>query len=282
MAWAYYRLKFRLLGPLHIGYRKIGNLMQTRSYVPGKNIWAALTARLTRDADKKDYIDIGEKVQNNFRFGYLWPSIDGNKPCFFWKYDDFDYLFLDSYTSTALDYDAKAAHEGSLHETEFIAPIARNGTPVYLLGDLWVNEGQRDLAKWQEAMGNIQIGGERAYGWGRLACSSDWSSVQYGCERTIAGHEWQELSGNVILTLNRDDRITAHALAYGSGANACLVGSVEPLVGREWHDFAGQNTTFEQVYFAPGSRIDQKTEKTRFKIVENGRWSSPEVNALLD
>ena len=48
MAWQKYDLAFQLLAPLHIGYRKVGNLMQSRGYVPGKNLWAALTARLTR------------------------------------------------------------------------------------------------------------------------------------------------------------------------------------------------------------------------------------------
>ena len=49
MAWTHYRLKFRLISPLFVGFRRSGNLWETRRYVPGKVLWAALTARLTRD-----------------------------------------------------------------------------------------------------------------------------------------------------------------------------------------------------------------------------------------
>ena len=278
MAWTYYPLKFRLLSPLHIGYRKVGNLMQTRSYVPGKNLWAALTARMTRDnpdvSKRREYKNIGENlVKKHFRFGYLWPSLDGIKPYFPWEHNDFDYLFLDSYTSTALDYTANAAQEGSLHETELIAPAARpDGSPVYLLGDLWVmiENLPADLRDWQEALKNIQLGGERTYGWGRLACCSDWNNIQSGCGRTIAGHEWQETSKEIVLTLNKGDNITAHALACGPGAATSLTGSIEPLVGREWGEFAGQYPKFGGVYFAPESRVVDPG--TKFKIGNNGRW----------
>lgn len=271
MAWTYYPLRFRLLSPLHIGYRKVGNLMQTRRYVPGKNLWAALTARLTRDADKQDYIGVGKKVHENFRFGYLWPSLDRDKPYFPWDHDDFDYLFLGSYASTALDCIANAAQEGSLHETEFIAPVAQNSKPVYLLGDLWVRDGLLDAKKWQKAMENMQLGGERAYGWGRLARSSDWNNIQRERGRTIADHEWEELNDKIVLTLNKDDRITAHALDSRPGAVSSLTGQVEPQVGREWGEYSGQHPRFGGVYFAPESRVVDP--ETKFEIRNNGLWS---------
>ncbi|HEX9926566.1 MAG TPA: hypothetical protein VGD99_28225, partial [Anaerolineae bacterium] len=79
MAWQKYELIFRLLSPLHIGHRKVSNLMQSRSYVPGKVLWAALTARLTRDYDNgrdgQRYEKIGNKVCQHFRFGYLYPAL---------------------------------------------------------------------------------------------------------------------------------------------------------------------------------------------------------------
>jgi len=181
MAWTHYPLKFRLLSPMHIGYRKVGNLMQTRKYVPGKNIWAALTARLTRDyckgSEGKDYKEIGNNLINQFRFGYLWPSLNGREPYFFWHnldsedHNNFDYLFLDSYASAALDYSACSTEEGSLHETEFISPVARNGDRVFLLGDLWTkDEGMNDKVKenWKSSIENLQLGGERTYGCGVL------------------------------------------------------------------------------------------------------------------
>lgn len=276
MAWTHYALKFRLLSPMHIGYRKVGNLMQTRPYVPGKNLWAALTARLTRDhhdgRQSECYRIIGGLVQQHFRFGYLWPSLNGIEPYFPWKYDDFDYQVLDSYASTALDYTANAAHEGSLHETEYIAPRARTEMPVYLLGDLWVKASlPKELIYWKREMDKLQLGGERAYGWGHLAYCSDWKNVQLERGRTIADHEWKEKNGKIVLTLNENDKITAHALASGPGAVGSLTGPIEPLVGREWKEFAGQCVRFADVYFSPGCKVVD--EKTNFEIKDNGRWS---------
>jgi hypothetical protein len=275
MDWTHYALKFRLLSPMHIGYRKVGNLMQTRQYVPGKNLWAALTARLTRDhhdgSQGKCYQSIGGLVQQHFLFGYLWPSLDGIEPYFPWKHDDFDYQFLDSYSSAALDYSSNSALEGSLHETEYIAPMARTEKPVYLLGDLWVKASlPKELVDWKREMDNLQLGGERAYGWGRLSCFSDWNNVQHGSGRTIAGHEWVEKSGRIVLTLDDNDKIIAHALASGPDAVANLTGTVEPLVGREWGEFAGQCTPFTGVGFAPGCIVNKKTE---FEIKNYGRWN---------
>jgi len=274
MDWTHYSLKFRLLSPLHIGYRKVGNLMQTRQYVPGKNIWAALTARLTRDYHdgslSSEYKTIGnDSVQKYFRFGYLWPSLNGKDPCFYWENNDFDYLFLDSYASTALDYSVKSALDGSLHETEFIAPVTRDRRSVYVLGDLWVNDVHVNADQWHTAMKHIKFGGELSYGWGRLNCQSDWEKGQNGSGKTVTGHSWKEESGMIILTLNKGDHTTAHTLACDEGSATGLVGQVEPLVGREWDEHPGQHTPFEQVYFSPGSRVDHETE---FIIVNNGRW----------
>lgn len=278
MAWMHYTLKFRLLSPMHIGYRKVGNLMQTRQYVPGKNLWAALTARLTRDyhdgSQSKCYRIIGGLVQQHFRFGYLWPSLDGNEPYFPWDHDDFDYQLLDSYASTALDYTENSALEGSLHETEYIAPNARTEKEktVHLLGDLWVKASlPKELVYWKKEMDNLQLGGESAYGWGRLADCSNWENGQLERGRTIAGHEWKEKNRKIVLTLNENDKIIAHALASGPGAVASLTGPVEPLVGREWGKFAGECIRFADVYFAPGCKVADK--KTNFEIKDNGRWS---------
>ncbi|MCS7283150.1 MAG: CRISPR-associated protein, partial [Anaerolineae bacterium] len=243
MAWVHYTLRFRLLSPLHIGYRKVGNLMQTRSYVPGKVLWGALTARLTRDlgqgADGRAYQNIGKQVQDHFRFGYLWPSLDGQRLYLPWEQDDFDYLLLGSYASTALDYDRQAAEEGSLHETEFIAPVARDGRPVYLLGDLWVRDNlPPELENWRKALGRVQLGGERAYGWGRVRLESDLNAGSQS-STTVAGYSWEERADEVVICLLQGARACAHVLAAGSDAVREMVGPVEVLVGWEMNPAGG-------------------------------------------
>ena len=289
MTWTHYRLKFRLLSPMHIGYRKVGNLMQTRKYVPGKNMWAALTARLARDyhdgSKGNEYKKIGDALIKQFRFGYLWPSLNGSEPYFFWGHNDFYYFFLDSYASAALDYSAYSTEEGSLHETEFIAPVARNGDQVFLLGDLWKKddeiEGKIDDESWQRSIEKLQLGGERTYGWGRISiCSEGWRGNNSRQGKTSTGHFWQEKGEEISLTISKGKMITAHALAAlnESQINAVtgvptkdVSGSVEPMVGREWNAFAGEKVSYSGVYFVPGSKT---TKEARFIIDPFGRWTS--------
>ncbi len=251
MAWLCYDLRFRLQSPLHVGWRKSGNLQQTRGYVPGKNLWAALTARLTRDAGKgadgQAYVEMGDLVTQYFRFTYLYPAVkqgDCYKSRYPWQ-ADFDYLFLDSYTSTALNYDSQSAEQGMLHETEFIAPVTREGDPVYLCGDLYVSEDlPQALLGWQDALRRLQFGGERGYGWGRVLLDNEAPLVGV----SITG---QPMSQAV------DGRIVAHLEAENA---ADVVGPIEPLIGWERDNRAGKNagwrlTPQATICYAPGSTV---------------------------
>ena len=281
MTWTHYRLRFRLLSPMHIGYRKVGNLMQTRPYVPGKNVWAALTARLTRDyhngGDAEMYKCIGRLVQENFRFGCLWPSTNKDAPSFPWEDPQFDYRFLGSYASTALNYDRRAAEEGLLRETEYIAPVARDGQPVYLVGDLWVREDDlpKALNSWQEAFQKFQLGGERTYGWGRVRCCTDWQAGQSRQGTTIAGYTWEERNDDVILTVPEGGKLTAHARAAGEDAISGVIGLVEPLVGWERNNASDSHSPWRlssaTVCWAPGSWVEHEV---KVRIGENGIWEA--------
>ena len=195
MAWTFYELRFRLLSPLHIGQQKIGNIQRTRHYVPACTMWGALTARLTRNASARaltiiaesDYVGMGALVKRYIAFTYFFPTSKEQLPvlpsyedaglCYLRGRDRFSpeafaWEHLGSYASTALDYERNAAQEGSLHEVEFIAPHARSDAdsrPVDLFGYAIVASGCR--LPWPEleaALQDIQIGGERRYGWGRL------------------------------------------------------------------------------------------------------------------
>ncbi len=173
-AWQPYTLVWRLLAPLRVGRRTIGNLQQTRPYVPGWVLWAALTARLTRDvglgARGSAYREIGSQVREHFRFAYAWPTTEPPHPRYPWESQArFDADFLDAYISTALDYDDLAAEEGSLHEAEFLRPYTPQGRPVHLVATVWVREPlPAHLRPWQDVMGRVLLGGERSYGWGRV------------------------------------------------------------------------------------------------------------------
>jgi hypothetical protein len=282
MTWQKYPLVFRLESPLHIGYRKVGNLMQTRPYVPGKVLWAALTTRLTRDsghgADGSSYRDIGQTVNESFRFSYLYlalpkdtiqpvKSVDDLTIHYPWQDNLFDYYFLDSYASTALDYDHQAAAEGLLHEVEFIRPQARplpgNAKPlqVYLVGELYVQDKlDSKLAGWRAALSRIQLGGERGYGWGRLR---------------LEPLPDQGIMEEPTIEIEKDKPVLAHVQAQGAN----IVGPVEPLIG--WERDNDENSvknwhlSSATICYAPGAMVKSKTT---FIIGRYGVWQQIEPN----
>lgn len=276
MTWKQYRIIFRLKSPLHVGYRKVGNLMQTRRYVHGKVLWAALTARLTRDCsgrgfDGGAYIEIGAAIKKYFRFGYLWPALPRNNVNkvngwndveTFFSFDvdkkdlgdleklfphpkkknstnkdqsRFDYLFLSSYAGAAQGHHNRGTEEGSLHDTEFIVPCARNGRQVYLTGSLWVAEKLPNILKgWDGKLRHLRLGGEESYGWGRVElihCKS-------GGSIDPDGFSW---SGPVPAHVNAID------------SRDMVRGRIETLIGWATQIDGTQKVGPPIIVFAPGS-----------------------------
>ncbi len=273
MAWQHYRLVFRLLSPLHIGYRRTGNLMETRRYVPGKNLWAALTARLVRDAghgaDGGAYREVGRAVHKHFRFGYLWPSLDRENPYFPWENDDFDYLFLGSAASTALEHTRRAAQDGTLHDVEFIAPITRTGKQVYLIGDLWVRTDLPDsVTYWQDALRAFALGGEQGYGWGRMRLEQAPQSLKG--KNSIGGFAWRVDDQKIVLTVPAENKITAHAVADDESVISSIVGAVEPMIGWERQKDGNYALTKRVIVaYVPGAATVQKGQ---FRLGDYGIW----------
>ncbi len=293
MNWNQYRIAFRLLSPLHIGYRKVGNLMQTRYYVPARNLWAALTARITRDCGRgysgQAYDDIGLLVKKYFRFGYLWPAITRNGQSKVEKWDDletffsfqldkknclhelfpnpnqknsslFDYLFLDSQQGTAINQSNQAAEEGSLHDIEFIAPYTRGlCKSVYLAGTMWVGENlPEDLAIWENSLRHIRIGGEQSYGWGRVE--------QVFCDSLEK------------CSIKPDDfvwygHIPSHFIPSETENN--VQGEIEPLVGWQTQIDGSQKIGKATIALVPGSLI--RNENAKFVTGEMGIWKRNQV-----
>lgn len=248
MDWIRYKVTFRLKSPLHIGWRKVGNLQQTRKYVTGRVLWAALTARLTRDLGKDkngDYTRIGEKVNENFRFGYFYPAIldccshlENLRECFPWSTANFDYLFLDSFVSTAVSR-IDTSSEGTLHETEFISPVSRNGDLVYLVGSVWIRDPlDEELRYWRDSLNYLKLGGERGYGWGQVEVCTDPVVVERSKEIRVATDMGQPVLAHVDAS-NIEDELT---------------GTVEPLVGWERYDGGGWRLTRNvHLAYVPGS-----------------------------
>lgn len=258
MSWTAYRVVLRLLTPMHIGAAKLGNLQTTRPYVHGKALWGALTARLTRDdpALGGDYGAVGRRVNAELAFSYFYPATGDAVDL--WPWDDpdrFAWRYLGSYASTALDYGRNAAEEGSLHETEFIAPVTRDGEPVYLVGYICEQEGC--TLPWRQALSRLQAGGERTYGWGRLALqsvSADSAGLFGRCALRLD-------DARPGLTVADKGPLLAHTLASGDRAVVAR-GRLAPLVGRETAAAAehGKNVALTAICWEPGATVDASAQ----------------------
>lgn len=279
MSWSKYSLVFRLHSPLHVGLAKTGNLKQCRGHIPGRLLWAALTARLTRDlghgAHARRYEEIGEKVRQNFRFRYLYPArlrpgvagfsspADLDEFAARWKENskNFDYEFVGSYASAALDYTMRAAEPGALHETEHLLAHTRPhasmpSRPVFMVGDVYADDcvaSDTDLANWQTAIRSLQLGAERKYGWGMVSLVAGLDSPETGIDEPV-------------ISFDRDAHLPAHAVASTQGLLgkvSDIRGEVEPMVGWEYNnDQPGKGkwriSGDPLICYVPGARV-QKT-----------------------
>ena len=76
--WKKINVVFKLKTPLHIGYIPFkGSVVSpTRYYVPGRNLWGAVTKRVTEhlceNPTANNYKNIGKQIMENFRFSYFY------------------------------------------------------------------------------------------------------------------------------------------------------------------------------------------------------------------
>lgn len=271
MTWTAYKVTFELQSPLHVGWRKSGNLQQTRPYLTGRNLWGAITARLTRDPcsnhDSRDYDGMGKQVDRFLAFSYFYPSTAPEKVCL-WSWEDndkFSWEFMSSYASTALS-DGRSKEDASLHETEFIAPRSRTeGKQVYLLG--YIFEKNNCKLNWCAAITRLQFGGERNYGWGRtrlISCKEDTTGTFF--ERySLDCNDTQP----IITATGSDTPLLAHTIA--DSIHQIQQGVIEPLVGLTTTSDGkfGKTPSEVEICWTPGSTAKAKTA---FLVKEKGLW----------
>lgn len=296
MSWQVYEWKFRLKSPLHIGFHKIMHFFKTRPYVPGKILWAALTAKLTPMLGINDYKKVGEFLKKIVRIGYLYPYVEGQfyNPQYTEEglkfgsltQNEFEKKLISSMASAAIDAESLTAEEGMLHEVEFISPYTiDNGKQVYLKGLLWLREFSEDGLKLSKSNNELiithngasfnfksqlanwfQIGGERKYGFGLIELTEldEISSNEFS---GLPG-KWNEEDGEVCMSINSNYPIWSHVF-YSNNLN--IKGNIEPLVGRDWEDSkgAGRKLTSHGLFWSPGSIL---CEERTFKITAFGLW----------
>lgn len=127
------------------------------------------------------------------------------------------------------------------------------------MGDLWVRDPLSDdrLKGWREALGKIQLGGERAYGWGRVRLISELKEGRRNGGLTVMGFRWEEGNKNkeVLLCVNKGARLASPVLADPL-AEAGVDGPVEVLSG--WERDNGKSDSIwrlseVKLVYAPGA-----------------------------
>jgi len=275
MGWKAYRVVLRLLAPLHVGAGQVGNVQRARPYLTGKALWGALTARLARDGAgmQGDYVRAGRWVNEALAFSYFYPAVGPQVDVWPWgdTADEFAWRYLDSYCATALSHDRNAAQDASLHEVEFVAPYARDGRPVYLVG--YIIERQPGEVPWRQALSRVRLGGERGYGWGRVALAGQPLAEEALFGRYVMASD----AARPVLRAEGSARspLLAHTLACDGRAGKGVVaqGTIEPFVGRETADAGrfGNQCSAAVVCWAPGATVEGGT---RLAVASYGLWEA--------
>ena len=290
MGWSLYQVTYELRSPLHIGYHKLGNLQRTRYYLPARNVWGAVTERLTRSGftppgtSEGHYGKVGEWVRSHCVFSY-WFFQDGHT-LLFPRYSDgglryghlseseFERQYLAAHVTTALEAETTSAEGGSVHEIEVVRPTGASGArqPVLTGWVFFDDEAASFLgaeAEWRRWLAILQVGGERRYGFGWLRM------IQGGWRSERTGQLLDDYQANCDgqrprIQVRKGRSLLAHTITQGVRAS----GVVEPLVGRETvgSDRFGRQLTKGALCWVPGSvcRDDRWLE-----VSPEGIWRQP-------
>ena len=300
--WTAYELVYRVKSPIHIGHRKVGNLMVTRRYVPARVFLGALTSKiafvcadkLKRPLTTDEVKEIGKQINENITFSYFFlctrrcgdRNIPDEKLWFPWndngdssRMDKLEFRFIGSYVSTSLrgSSSERAGEEGMLHEVEFISPYDKvDGNPVYIKGYMFVkwdddgkikvNLGSRNKCFCIEE--NILEGIIREFQLGGER-SYGWGKVvlersrEYNCEQMKMFGKYSVLLNSKRPAINLDGYNSIPGhLISGSSASVKALGEIEPLFRRVSINL---DDRFEVAY-CPGSVVYVLNKHIRVKI----------------
>lgn len=310
MTWKYLPLIYRVLSPMHIGFRSVGIIDRTRYYVPAKNFWAAVTSSLTSKLcscpKASDYRFVGDAIQMHLRFTYFYLATMSSKNTssslrfYLPEYKrrrtrylknpkreqeyieaNIESLFIGSYISTSLDYARYAAMDTMLHEIEFIKPHVLDHGEVldtYLVGGVWVNSGNdKGRAYVQIDESNVLIDGISILD--QLAVGGErgygFGRIEVTDVRTdclgFGSWETEEEDKGGLTVVPPDQQISIPAhVKYETGQK--YEGLLEPIVGREWDEKKGAGRSIAKgiVCLAPGGRCNASS----YEIDGRGFWKS--------
>lgn len=294
--WVRFPICLELLSPMHIGFLPNGAgtvVAPTRLYVPGKNLWAAITASLTErifDSPRpQDFADVGRALRDSAAFSYFYLS-DGERiftPSYGsdelkWgnlQHSDFHAIFLDSRMSTRIG-ESGAAEDGSLHEIEFIrhrigSPSTGAKSPL-LCGVTWLRQESNVAGMSFEAeqglpvlsgdkskaplLAGLILGGERNYGFGRVR--------PIRISESLAKQLGELWPAEPLATFPLTSPLLAHARYV---PDLLFKGNVEIVASREYPQASGKSyqspgadVSSAGHFFAPGTVIAEDSLKASF------------------
>lgn len=300
--WKKINVIFYLKSPLHIGYTpfKGSVISPTRYYIPGRNLWGAVTKRTTeylyRNPRADDYKKIGRCIIENFRFSYfyLYDEKTIYFPCYTekgFKYGnlikvEFEHRFIGSIVSTAID-DSGTAKNESLHEIEFINNKFKDRkgdiNNVKIIGCIWLKENTKIdgneitfddkgiFIKDFNIIKELILGGESKYGFGHVLLESI-NKVEFS---NFAPFKWDNPAN---IEINSNEFLVAH-LKYEPFLK--FEGNLELLTGRGYfdpeknendetnNDKPGKVISKPEYYISPGSTVILK-EDFKFEVNWDG------------
>ncbi|MGA2985774.1 MAG: hypothetical protein ABSG32_18350 [Terriglobia bacterium] len=282
MNWRCFRITFELLGPLHIGFYKVGSVQRTRHYIPARNLLAASAEIFVRTGlFRCSYQDSLRWVQERLAFSYFFVD-EGREliPSYTdegLKYGDlgkrcFERRYISAHVTTAIEASVGSAEDGSLHEVEFIAPHTLDNSHkptrtrmsgyIFVRDDAWETMGDETALK--NRLTELQVGGERRYGFGRLRLRpADWTPSE-----SICGLSLTLDASRPRIKVAEGCCFLAHVPASGVQAR----GMIEPLVGRETQTDSrtyGRTLTRSGICWVPGSICEGTAT---FDFSEEGIW----------
>jgi len=265
--WRTINVVFKLKTPLHIGYlpSKSSVVSPTRYYIPGRNLWGAVTKRTAENLFKKPaahhYKNTGKDIMNNFVFSYFY--IYDGETIYSPSYTDegikyghdikiaraeFEHKFIGSQISTAIEPGSSTAKDQSLHEIEFI-----NNREVDVDAGIFIDNFN--------IIQELILGGESKYGFGHVLLD--------GVNKIDPPFE-VKVQDSVTVS---SEFLISH-LKYDKNLN--FRGDLELLAGRGYFDpetqrgGSGPGATISkpQYYFTPGTKLE---DKTYFRMTWDGK-----------
>ncbi len=246
----WYKLIFKQIQPIHIGFGSYGVVNETRIFIPGWTMWGALTKAY--NLKKANELSQNQKLFENISCFYpcfdkngeniLFPEFKGGR--FYldnYSEDEFRAKFVDNVISTAINPATNTALEESLHEINVILPGVKSEylekdyeRQLYWVGIIAITEEiKNNLAK------EIYIGGEARYGLGKMILVKSEDFFQE------LPSDWKEKDG-----------VLRNYLAIEQGNNKTVKGKIELLV-EITNSWEGAELSVEKkdFCFIPGTQL---------------------------